>query len=51
MGGVIWAISTTTTMKMPNQITSMPAARIIGSTTAIVSTTDEIPSRKQPITM
>ena len=48
MGGVICAISTTTTMKMPNQIRSIPASRTIGSTTAMVSTTDEIPSRKQP---
>ena len=51
IGGVICAISTTTTMKMPNQITSIPAWRIIGSTTAMVSTTEEIPSRKQPITI
>ena len=51
MGGVIRAFSTTTTMKLPNQMTAMPAARIIGSTTAIVSTTEEILSIKQPITM
>ena len=51
MGGVICAISTTTTMKMPNQIMSMPAWRTIGSTTAMVSTTAEMPSRKQPMMM
>ncbi len=49
IGGVICAISTTTTMKMPNQMMSMPACRIIGSTTAMVSTTEEMPSRKQPM--
>ena len=51
IGGVICAISTTTTMKMPNQMMSIPAWRIIGSTTAMVSTTEEMPSRKQPMTM
>src|SRR5690606_33051434 len=38
-GGVICAISTTRTMKMPNQIRSKPAACTVGSSTAIVSTT------------
>ena len=51
MGGVIWAISTTTTTKMPNQMRSIPASRTIGSTTAMVSTTEEIPSRNIPSTM
>ncbi|KAG1419166.1 hypothetical protein G6F57_023693 [Rhizopus arrhizus] len=50
-GGVICAISTTNTMKMPNQIRSMPAACTVGSNTPMVSTTIEMPSRKQPSTM
>ena len=50
-GGVICAISTTSTMKMPNQIRSKPAASTVGSSTAMVSTTMEMPSRKQPSTM
>ena len=47
-GGVICAISTTSTMKMPNQIRSIFAASTIGMITAVVSTTIEMPSRKQP---
>jgi hypothetical protein len=50
-GGVTCAISTTMTMKMPNQSGSMPAYRIVGMITPIVSTTIEMPSRKQPSTM
>jgi hypothetical protein len=50
-GGVICAISTTSTTKMPNQIRSMPAACTVGSSTPMVSTTIEMPSRKQPSTM
>ena len=50
-GGVICAISTTSTMKMPNQIRSMPAAWMVGISTPMVSTTIEMPSRKQPSTM
>ncbi len=44
--GVIWAISTTRTMKMPNQSGSMPACSTIGMMTEVVSTTTEMPSRK-----
>ena len=33
---------------MPNQMRSMPAACTVGSSTAMVSTTIEMPSRKQP---
>ena len=47
-GGVICAISTTTTKKMPNQIISKPACLIIGSIIAIVKTTAEIPSKNIP---
>ena len=50
-GGVICAISTTSTMKMPNQSRSMPAFSTVGRMTPIVSTTIEMPSRKQPSTM
>ena len=50
-GGVICAISTTSTRKMPNQRRSMPAASTVGRMTPIVSTTIEMPSRKQPSTM
>ena len=49
-GGVICAISTTMTMKMPNQIKSNPAACTVGRMTPMVSTTIEMPSRKQPST-
>ena len=47
-GGVICAISTTTTKKIPNQIMSKPACLIIGSIIAIVNTTAEMPSRNIP---
>ena len=47
-GGVIWAISTTITKKIPNQIISKPACLIIGSIIAIVKTTADIPSRNIP---
>ncbi len=47
-GGVICAISTTSTTKMPNHSASMPAACTVGSTTPMVSTTMLMPSRKQP---
>ena len=47
-GGVICAISTTSTMKMPNHSGSMPAFWIVGRITPMVSTTIEMPSRKQP---
>ncbi len=50
-GGVICAISTTITMKMPNQMRSMPAFWMVGRITPMVSTTMEMPSRKQPRTM
>src|SRR6266702_4678164 len=50
-GGVICAISTTSTMKMPNHSRSIPAALTEGRITAEVSTTMEMPSRKQPRTM
>ena len=50
-GGVICAISTTSTTKMPNHSGSMPAFWIVGRMTPIVSTTIEMPSRKQPSTM
>ncbi|MNT05175.1 hypothetical protein D3C72_1397860 [compost metagenome] len=36
---------------MPNQIRSMPAAWTVGSSTPMVSTTMEMPSRKHPSTM
>lgn len=53
---MIWAISMTTVTKMPNQIIENPTSWnagmfTIGSTTAMVSTTAEMPSRKHPITM
>ena len=47
-GGVICAISTTSTTKMPNHSVSMPAFSMVGRITPIVSTTIEMPSRKQP---
>jgi hypothetical protein len=50
-GGVTCAISTTTTTKMPNHSGSMPALWMVGISTAIVSTTIEMPSRKQPSRM
>jgi hypothetical protein len=50
-GGVICAISTTSTTKMPNQIGSMPAFCTVGRITPMVSTTMLMPSRKQPSTM
>ncbi len=49
-GSLTWAISTTRTTKMPNQIRSKPAFSTVGSSTPMVSTTIEIPSRKQPRT-
>ena len=47
-GGVIWAISTTITKYIPNQIISKPACLIIGSIIAIVKTTADIPSKNIP---
>jgi signal transduction histidine kinase len=47
-GGVICAISTTSTTKMPNQIISIPACLTKGSMIAMVRATQEMPSRKQP---
>ena len=47
-GGVICDISTTNTMKIPNHNRSIFAACTIGNMTATVSTTTEIPSKKQP---
>src|SRR5438094_4856676 len=47
-GGVICAISTTSTTNMPNQSKSIPAAFTEGSMTEEVSTTIEMPSMKQP---
>ena len=47
-GGVICAISTTRTIKIPNQSRSIPAAWTAGKITEVVSNTIEIPSRKQP---
>ena len=47
-GGVICAISTTSTIKMPNQMGSIPAACTAGRMTDVVSTTMEMPSRKHP---
>src|SRR3989344_151630 len=41
----------TNTMKMPNHTRSKPAASTVGSSTAMVSTTMEMPSRKQPSRM
>ena len=49
-GGVICAISTTSTTKMPNHSGSMPALITVGMITPIVSTTIEMPSRKHPST-
>ena len=49
-GGVTCAISTTMTMKMPNHSGSMPAFCTVGMITPMVSTTIEMPSRKQPST-
>ena len=50
-GGVTSAISTSSTMKMPNQTTSNPALIIIGSTTVEVSTIIEMPSSAVPSRM
>ncbi|MNJ05843.1 hypothetical protein D3C73_1674410 [compost metagenome] len=50
-GGVICAVSTVITRKMPNHSGSIPAAWMMGSTTLMVSTMVEMPSRKQPIRM
>ena len=47
-GGVICAISTTSTMKMPNHTRSKPVVAMIGSTTETVSTIMLMPSMKQP---
>ena len=47
-GGETSAISTTSTMKMPNHTRSKPAFWIIGSTTALVSTIIEMPSSAVP---
>src|SRR6185437_14636178 len=50
-GGVICAISTTSTRKTPNHRRAMPACSTVGRMTRIVSTTMEMPSRKHPSTM
>ncbi|MNT93221.1 hypothetical protein D3C72_2346400 [compost metagenome] len=50
-GGVTSAISTSSTMKMPNQTRSKPAACTIGSTVAVVSAIIEMPSSAVPSTM
>ena len=49
-GGVTSAISTSSTMKMPNHTRSKPAFWIIGSTTAAVSTIMQMPSSAVPST-
>lgn len=51
VGGVICDISTTSTTWMPSQNRSTPLRSIIGSTVEVVSTTIEMPSRKQPRSM
>src|SRR5690625_2469143 len=50
-GGVICAISMTTTIYTPNHNRFMPAASTMGSTTALLSTRMEMPSRKHPKTI
>ena len=47
-GGVSSAISTSSTMKMPNQTRSKPAFSTIGSTIEVVSTIIEMPSSAVP---
>ena len=47
-GGVISAISTSSTMKMPNHTRSKPAAWTIGMTMEVVSTIIETPSSAVP---
>ena len=47
-GGVICDISTTMTMKIPNQSGSIPTALTIGMMTEVVKTTTEMPSKKHP---
>ena len=47
-GGVTSAISTSSTMKMPNQTGSIPTFWIIGSTMVVVSTIIETPSSAVP---
>src|SRR3546814_10840154 len=48
-GGVIWAISTTKTRKMPNQIKSMPAEVTVGSSMPMVSRSEEHTSELQSL--
>ena len=50
-GGETSAISITSTMKMPNQTRSKPAALIMGSTIEVVSRIIEMPSSAVPSTM
>jgi hypothetical protein len=47
-GGVISAISTSSTMKMPNQTRSKPACCTSGMTIEVVSTIIETPSSAVP---
>ena len=47
-GGVIWAISTTTTRNTPNQILSNPAACTRGRVIGRVMTMLDMPSSTQP---
>ena len=50
-GGVTSAISTRSTMKMPNHTRSKPAFSIIGSTIEVVSTIIDMPSSAVPSRM